>query len=135
MVGGMVRHMSSLRTMERDRGWIHTLLEEAENERMHLMTFLAVRQPGSLFRFCVLLGQGVFFNLYFFSYLVAPRVCHRFVGYLEEEAVKTYTTALKDLDAGNLPTWSDSPAPSALACPSPGVVGFISTSSFSLHHV
>lgn len=26
--------MRSLRKMERDHGWIHTLLEEAENERM-----------------------------------------------------------------------------------------------------
>ena len=36
--------------MERDRGWIHTLLEEAENERMHLHTFLAVKKPSTLFR-------------------------------------------------------------------------------------
>ncbi|KAK3236288.1 Alternative oxidase, mitochondrial precursor [Cymbomonas tetramitiformis] len=40
MVAGMLRHMTSLRTMKRDHGWIHTLLEEAENERMHLLTFL-----------------------------------------------------------------------------------------------
>ena len=32
MVAGMLRHMRSLRTMRRDHGWIHTLLEEAENE-------------------------------------------------------------------------------------------------------
>lgn len=31
MVGGMLRHLRSLRTMSRDHGWIHTLLEEAEN--------------------------------------------------------------------------------------------------------
>ena len=29
-----MRHMRSLRSMRRDNGWIHTLLEEAENERM-----------------------------------------------------------------------------------------------------
>ena len=34
------------RSMERDYGWIHTLLEEAENERMHLLTFLTVFPPG-----------------------------------------------------------------------------------------
>jgi len=33
MVGAMARHLRSLRTMTRDHGWIHTLLEEAENER------------------------------------------------------------------------------------------------------
>ena len=29
MVGGMLRHMKSLRTMKRDHGFIHTLLEDA----------------------------------------------------------------------------------------------------------
>ena len=33
MVAGMLRHMRSLRGLKRDHGWIHTLLEEAENER------------------------------------------------------------------------------------------------------
>ena len=34
VVISQLRHMRSLRVMERDHGWIHTLLEEAENERM-----------------------------------------------------------------------------------------------------
>ena len=34
MVAAMLRHMRSLRTMKRDNGWVKTLLEEAENERM-----------------------------------------------------------------------------------------------------
>ena len=33
--------------------------------------------------------QGVFFNLYFFFYMLSPKHCHAFIGYLEEEAVKT----------------------------------------------
>lgn len=37
MVGGTLRHLRSLRLLRRDGGWIHTLLEEAENERMHLL--------------------------------------------------------------------------------------------------
>ncbi len=64
MVGGMLRHMKSLRSMRRDNGWIHTLLEEAENERMHLLTFLQLRQPGFVFRGMVLLSQV---RLFFFS--------------------------------------------------------------------
>ena len=36
---------------------------------------------------------------------------HRFVGYLEEEAVKTYTHCIADLDVGLLPTWVSKPAP------------------------
>ena len=43
--------------LRRSNGWIHTLLEEAENERMHLLTFLSLRQPGMLFRGAVLVAQ------------------------------------------------------------------------------
>ena len=31
MVAGMARHLRSLRLMQRDGGWIHHLLEEADN--------------------------------------------------------------------------------------------------------
>ncbi|OUS47636.1 alternative oxidase-domain-containing protein [Ostreococcus tauri] len=112
MVGAMLRHMMSLRTLKRDHGWIHTLLEEAENERMHLLTFLKLREPGLMFRLAVLAAQGVFFNAFFLSYLISPRVCHRFVGYLEEEAVRTYTHALHDIDGdGQASEWARKPAP------------------------
>ena len=41
MVAGMWQHLRSLRGMKHDsRGWIKTLLAEAENERMHLMIFI-----------------------------------------------------------------------------------------------
>jgi len=112
MVGAMLRHMMSLRTLKRDHGWIHTLLEEAENERMHLLTFLKLREPGIMFRLAVLGAQGVFFNAFFVAYLVSPRTCHRFVGYLEEEAVRTYTHALHDIDGdGPASEWARTPAP------------------------
>ena len=32
--------------MTRDNGWIETLLEDAYNERMHLLTFLKMAEPG-----------------------------------------------------------------------------------------
>ena len=112
MVGAMLRHMMSLRTLRRDHGWIHTLLEEAENERMHLLTFLKLREPGLAFRLAVLGVQGVFFNAFFLAYLISPRICHRFVGYLEEEAVRTYTHALHDIDStGQASDWKRTPAP------------------------
>ena len=113
MVAGMLRHMHSLRLLRHDNGWIHTLLEEAENERMHLMTFLNMKQPSILFRAGVLAAQGVFFNAFFFSYLFSPRTCHRFVGYLEEEAVRTYTHALSDIDTGGTDArqWAKERAP------------------------
>merc|ERR1719158_2810985 len=111
MVGGAVRHLHSLRLMRRDHGWIHSLLAEAENERMHLLIALSLRQPGLIFRGCVIVGQAVFFSVYSLAYILCPRFCHRFVGYLEEEAVHTYTNLLAEMDAGNLPKWKDMKAP------------------------
>ena len=58
MIGAMVRHLKSLRRMTQDHGWIHTLLEEAENERMHLLTALELRRPGPLFKIAVIGTQG-----------------------------------------------------------------------------
>lgn len=111
MVAAMTRHLHSLRRLKRDYGWIHTLLEEAENERMHLISALMVKKPSWFFRGCVLLTQGIFVNMFFVAYLISPRLCHRFVGYLEEEAVITYTKLLKDIDDGALPLWENMPAP------------------------
>lgn len=47
----------------------------------------------------------------FITYLISPKTCHRFVGYLEEEAVLTYTREIADLDAGRLPKWETLTAP------------------------
>lgn len=100
MVGGTLTHLRSLRRFEDDRGWIKTLLDEAQNERAHLMTFLAVAKPSLLERLIVIAAQGIFYNGFFLFYLFWPRVAHRFVGYLEEEAVVSYTEYLEDIDTG-----------------------------------
>jgi ubiquinol oxidase len=100
MVGGMLNHLKSLRRIQDDRGWIKILLDEAENERAHLMTFINVAKPNWLERLLIVIAQGIFFNGFFVFYLVWPRVAHRFVGYLEEEAVYSYTEYLADIDAG-----------------------------------
>ncbi|KAI0482848.1 alternative oxidase [Xylariaceae sp. FL0804] len=107
MVAGMLRHLHSIRKLKRDNGWIETLLEESYNERMHLLTFMKMCQPGWFMRKMILISQGVYFNALFVSYLVSPRLTHRFVGYLEEEAVHTYTMAIKQIDEGHLPKWTD----------------------------
>ncbi|XP_069120427.1 alternative oxidase, mitochondrial-like [Argopecten irradians] len=111
MVAAMTRHLHSLRRLERDHGWIHTLLEEAENERMHLMTALQLRQPTWLFRGCVIGAQGMFVTMFSLAYLISPRFCHRFVGYLEEEAVITYTKCIKDIKDGSMKHWQTQEAP------------------------
>jgi ubiquinol oxidase len=78
---------------------------------MHLLTFLKLYTPGLFMRTMILGAQGVFFNGFFLCYLASPRTCHRFVGYLEEEAVITYTRAITDIDAGKLPLWQKTEAP------------------------
>ncbi|PWA52795.1 ubiquinol oxidase 1 [Artemisia annua] len=102
MVGGMLLHCKSLRRFEHSGGWIKALLEEAENERMHLMTFMEVAKPKWYERALVFTVQGVFFNAYFLAYLASPKLAHRITGYLEEEAVHSYTEFLKELDKGNI---------------------------------
>nr|prf alternative oxidase 1 [Solanum tuberosum] len=102
MVGGLLLHLKSLRRFEHSGGWIKALLEEAENERMHLMTFMEVSQPRWYERALVLAVQGVFFNAYFLGYLLSPKFAHRVVGYLEEEAIHSYTEFLKEIDKGTI---------------------------------
>lgn len=108
MVGGTLQHLRSLRHMKTDSGWIHTLLDEAENERQHLMTFIHIAKPSRFERFVVFVVQVVFYNFYFLLYLISPRTAHRVVGYLEEEAVHSYTEYLAGVENG---THANVPAP------------------------
>ena len=101
MVAGSLQHLRALRRMESDHGWIRTLLDEAENERMHLMTFIEIAQPSRFERLLILLAQGVFYNLFFLLYVFSPGTAHRVVGYLEEEAVYSYTEYLAGVDSGD----------------------------------
>ncbi|MEH6546495.1 MAG: alternative oxidase [Sneathiella sp.] len=100
MVGGLWQHLSALRHIRDDQGWIKILLDEAENERMHLMTFVEIAQPSRTERFVIILTQVIFYNFYFFLYLLSPATAHRVVGYFEEEAVTSYTQYLAEIDAG-----------------------------------
>ena len=103
MVGAMLTHLSCLRRMVDDEGWIRTLLEEAENERLHLMTFIALARPTAFERALVLAVQALFWAGYLVLYLVSRRTAHRLVGYFEEEAVLSYTLFLAEIDAGRVP--------------------------------
>jgi len=100
MVGGLWQHLNALRKMRDDEGWIRILLDEAENERMHLMTFIEIAKPNWFERLVIMITQFFFYNAYFFLYLFAPRTAHRVVGYFEEEAVISYTQYLAEVDAG-----------------------------------
>ncbi len=100
MVGGALQHLKSLRSMQPDNGWIKILLEEAENERMHLMTFIHIAQPNWFERSIIILTQGIFYNCFFVLYLISPKTAHRVVGYFEEEAIISYTEYLAGVESG-----------------------------------
>lgn len=108
------RHFRSLRTLERDHGWIATLLEEAENERMHLLVCLKMFDAGLATRTLVVTAQMVLTPLLMGVYIVHPKSMHRFVGYLEETACHTYVSIIEHLETPgtNLnEAWKDVKAP------------------------
>ena len=108
MVGGTLQHLKSLRRIENDQGWIKTLPDEAENERMHLMTFIEIAKPNSFERLLIILAQGIFYNLFFLLYLISSKTAHHLVGYFEEEAVYSYTEYLQGIREGK---YENIPAP------------------------
>jgi ubiquinol oxidase len=103
MVAGMWNHLRSLRKMQPDeRGWIKTLLDEAENERMHLMIFIEIAKPNWFERLLILFAQFVFWHFYFILYVFFPKTAHRMVGYFEDQAVISYTQYLDRIDKGDI---------------------------------
>ena len=84
-----------------------TMLDEAENERMHLMIFVKIAKPTPLndlsFYRAIILYSNVFI-----IYIISKRTAHRIVGYFEEEAVYSYTEFLDELDSGKM---KNEPAP------------------------
>ena len=109
MVAGVWLHAKSLRKMK--TGWgpkIREMMEEAENERMHLMLFIDIAQPTWLERWIVLLAQFVFIIFYTILYIFFPKTAHRMIHYFEEEAVVSYTNYLHMISSGQT---EDVPAP------------------------
>ena len=102
MVAGMLLHLKSLRKMQDDKGWIKILLDEASNERMHLMTFIKIAKLTYIERMIIMIAQFIFILMYLFIYLISQRTAHRIVGYFEEEAVISYTEYLKEIEEGKI---------------------------------
>merc|ERR1719389_735699 len=114
MLGGMFRHFRSLRQLERDHGFIFTLLEEAENERMHLLVCMAFFEAGPVTRAVVQLAQLAMTPFLAGLYFIRPQLLHRFVGYLEETAVHTYTNIVQLTETPGTQlhaAWKETPAP------------------------
>lgn len=114
-VAAMVRHFKSLRNFTRDGGMLNMFLDEANNERMHLLTFVRMRDPHPIMKYLVLVSQTFVGAGFLILYNIAPDFCHRFVGYVEEEACHTYTTIIKEIEDGpetsDLKVWKTQVAP------------------------
>lgn len=74
-----------------------------------------MKNPGTLFRAAVIGGQFGFGLFFLTAYIISPKFCHRFVGYIEEEAVTTYTKIIAEIekspDDSELGKWKFEPAP------------------------
>lgn len=102
MVGGALIHLRCLRKIKEDEGWIRLLLEEAENERMHLMAFIHIARPRWFEYVLIYVAQFFFVISYFLLYIFSSRLAHRFVGYLEEEAIHSYSDYLDKVLRGEI---------------------------------
>lgn len=103
MVAGMWIHLKSLRSAKTGYGpMIRELLEEAENERMHLMFFVEIAKPNMFERLLILLAQGIFWHFYFIMYVFFPKTSHLMIHYFEMEAVKSYTSYLGEIAEGRI---------------------------------
>jgi len=102
MVGAMLIHFKCLRKQCNDNGWIKILLDEAENERMHLMTFIEIAKLNWLERTLIFIAQIIFSITFLFLYLISSKTAHRLVGYFEEEAIISYSLYLKEIDNGTI---------------------------------
>lgn len=110
------RHFYSLRNLERDHGWIATLLEEAENERMHLLVCMKMFKASFFTRVFVISLQCVLTPYLMILYSIHPQSVHRFVGYLEETACHTYASIIEHVETPGThlhESWSTLPAPEA----------------------
>ena len=101
MIAGMLTHFASLRTMKKGYGTkIHHMLEEAENERKHLIFVLHITKPTALERGIITVAQIMFSVFYFTLYMISEKTAHRMIGYFEEEAVISYTDYIQQIDDG-----------------------------------
>ena len=103
MVAGMLIHLRSLRDMERGNGtMIQEMLDEAVNERKHLMFFIEIAQPNWFERGLIVAAQFIFWHFYLVFYIVAPNTAHKMIAYFEEEAVRSYTEYLELIESGQI---------------------------------
>lgn len=103
MVAAFFCHLESLRTGSiTTTPEIQQMLDEAANERMHLMIILQVVQPTFFERLLILFAQLVFTVAYSLLYLLSRRTAHKMISLFEKEAVKSYTKYINLVKSGQI---------------------------------
>ena len=101
LVCSNLHHLRCLRRLQPNE-WIKPLVDEAENERMHLLAVRTYTKLTGVQKFLIRLCQVGFVTLFSFMYVFTPRTSHRLVGFLEEHAVHSYTEMIDRIDNGLL---------------------------------
>ncbi len=87
------------------------LAQEAENEKVHLFTFLTMCKPSRLTKIQAVLYLYIYRLVFGTLYRLHNRTAHKLVAYVELEAVNSYTKILRAMDGGPLEHWNRLPAP------------------------
>ena len=61
-----------------------------------------VLSPSGFERFLVVMAQFVFWHYYLLVYVLSPKTAHKMVYYFEEEAVRSYTSYLQQIEEGKI---------------------------------
>jgi ubiquinol oxidase len=101
MAAANLLHLKHLRRMTDDGGWIRSLMDEAENQRAHLMMFVENARPSAAERVLVIIAQWLFYNFYFVLYLISAHTAHRLAAYMAEDALRGYAEYLESLESGD----------------------------------
>ena len=68
------KRLRAIRHIRDDQGWIREHLEKADNERMHLMTFIKIAQPTRIERWIIMVAQAVVSYTQYLGEIDAGRV-------------------------------------------------------------
>lgn len=101
LVCSSLHHLRCLRRLQPNE-WIKPLVDEAENERMHLLAVRTYTTLTLVQKLFIRILQVSFVGLFSFMFVFTPRTSHRLVGFLEEHAVDSYTEMINRIDNGKL---------------------------------
>lgn len=101
LVCSNLHHLRCLRRLQPNE-WVKPLVDEAENERMHLLAVRTYTTLSMTQKVYIRILQISFITLFSFLFVFMPRTSHRLVGFLEEHAVHSYTEMIRCIDEGTL---------------------------------